>query len=144
MNTTDELAGIQLMVSADVGEDPLNMQGKRGVLAFVDLENDDMYVSFGPQMGKYPSEGLLAFRNPTDIYSDLLSNAKNLVTQDVKDLYRIGMLLDSKQAKDEQMAMDIAIGNPHIHAYAFVNLQDKLKVDRQPEQQTEMSFNRGR
>jgi hypothetical protein len=146
MNPNDELTGTQVLVHPELPDDPMQQQGRLGIITFTDLSSDEIFVSFGKEQGLYSSDALLVFRKPDDIYRDLLNHTREIDTKDIKDLYRIGMLLDSGRAPDQKAAMEMAAGNPAIHSYTFMTLQEKLglSLGTAEAQQTDLVPSRGR
>lgn len=146
MSSMNDLTGTPVMIHPDLADDPVNKQGQIGLVTFANFSTDDIYVSFGKEQALYASDALLVFRNPNDIYRDLLTNAKSLATTDIKDLYRIGMLLDSGQSKDQKTAMELILANPTIRNYALMTLEDKLGplLNAAEEQKPNLSASRGR
>ena len=146
MDTTDDLNGLPVMVNPGLEDDPLNKQGQSGTISFAELDKDNIYISFGKQMGLYASDALLVFRKSDDIYRDLMAGSRGIDTNDLKDLYRIGMLLDSKLPKDQRAAMNMAIANPAIHERVFISLEEQLgpRLNQGINPDDDVSVSRGR
>lgn len=146
MNVTDDLTGTQVVVNPNLSDDPVNKQGQSGTITFADPGADDFFVSFGKEQGLYASDALLVFRNPNDIYADLMANTKKLDKQEIKDLYRIGMLLDSGQSRDQKAALEMVLANPKVREYTLMSLEQKLGplIGATEDQQQEMTAARGR
>ena len=54
-----ELKGTSVLVHPEFDDDPAQQQGKIGMIATSDLDNDDFYVSFGQgKYGRYRQPGL--------------------------------------------------------------------------------------
>lgn len=144
MEAIEDMTGALVLVHPELSEDPVNKQGQVGTITFSDPLNDEFFVSFGKETALYSSDALLAFKKPNAIYDDLLANIKNMDKQEIKDLYRIGMLLDSRQPKDQKLAMDMVLANPKIREYTLVSLKEKLGPIIGAEATYDMSASRGR
>jgi hypothetical protein len=63
MKPTDELTGTSVLVHPDFDDDPAQQQGQVGMITGADLENDDVYVSFGKgENARYSTNALLVFK----------------------------------------------------------------------------------
>lgn len=147
MNEEEELTGTLVLVRPEVKNDPIGRQGKAGMIMYADLEQDDIYVTFGNDLrGRYESKSLLVFKTPNEIYKELIGNTKDIPIPEMKDLYRIGMLLDTGLSKDAKEAMKLAEANPAIHERAMMTLQEQLgeDLDMGQSQSQEHSQSRGR
>jgi hypothetical protein len=147
MNEADELTGTLALVNPGLENDPVGKQGKAGIILFAHLGRDDIYLTFGKgEQALYSSDALLVFKKPDEIYKELIGNTRDIPVPEMKDLYRVGMLLDSGQSKDAKEAMKIAENNPAIHNRAMISLQEQLGPDLElgPSQNQEASQNRGR
>ena len=144
METNDDVTGTLVLVHPELSDDPVQKQGQSGMITFADPGNDEFFVSFGKETALYSSDALLAFKQPNAIYDGLLANIKNLDKQEIKDLYRIGMLLDSRQPKDQKLAMDMVLANPKIREYTLQSLEEKLGPMIGAEATHDISTSRGR
>jgi hypothetical protein len=142
----EDLTGTQVLVNPQLTSDAAQKQGHRGMITYADPAADDFVVSFGKEQALYASDALLVMRQPREIFSDLQVDYKNFEKQELKDLYRIGMLLDSGRENDRRAAMDIVLANPKVQDFAMESLEKRLGplIGAVAAQQTEMSNSRGR
>jgi hypothetical protein len=73
-----------------------------------------------------------------------MTNTRELPVNDMKALYRIGMLLDDRTSEGAKNAMKIAAENSGIHNRAMVTLQEKLGLDVDIHQAQERSVQQSR
>jgi hypothetical protein len=133
MNETDDLTGTLVLVHPELTEDPVNKQGQMGMIMFADTEKDDIYVTFGKnERALYSCDALLVFKRPNDIYKEIMTNTKDIPIPELKDLYRVGMLLENGTSKGAKDAMQLAVENPGIVGRAMETLQNKLGLDIRP------------
>lgn len=119
------------MVHHELTDDPAKRQGQIGVITDIDLEQDDVYVSFEKgHQAKYSTDALLVLRNHRDVYRDLMSNATKMETPDFKALFQLNLLQVSGSRKDQQSAMEIAQGNERVRSFSMSSLEEKLGVVR--------------
>jgi hypothetical protein len=145
MNQAEELTGTLVLVHPDLPHDPVNKQGKVGMILYADLEKDDIFVTFGKgEQALYASDALLVFKKPQAIYQELLNNNRKMAIADLKALYRVGMLLDSGTGKDAKDAMRLVAENPGVHSYAMQSLQAKLGREVGFSQDQSINAGRGR
>jgi len=130
MNETDDLTGTLVLVHPELTEDPVNKQGQMGMIIFAEPEKDDIYVTFGKnERALYSTDALLVFKKPNEIYQQLMTNVKHIPVEDLKALYRIGILLDNGTGKGAKEAMQLAVENPGIIGKAMETLQSRLGLD---------------
>ena len=145
MNPSEELRGTLALVHHELTDDPAKRQGQIGMITDIDLEKDDVYVSFEKgNQAKYSTDALLVLRNHKDVYRDLMSNATKMEGPDFKALFQLNLLQQSGSRKDLQSAMEIAQGNEKIRAYSMSSLEDKLGVVRDFVEYQEQSVARAR
>lgn len=145
MNPSEELRGTLALVHHELTDDPAKRQGQIGLITDIDLEQDDVYVSFEKgQQAKYSTDALLVLRNHKDVYRDLMTNATKMEGPDFKALFQLNLLQTSASRKDQQSAMEIAQGNETVRSYAMSSLEDKLGVVRDFKEYQEQSAVRTR
>lgn len=132
MNPTEELRGTLALVHHELTDDPAKRQGQIGLITDIDIEQDNVFVSFEKgHQALYSTDALLVLRNHRDVYRDLMSNATKMDSTDFKALFQLNLLQQSGSQKDLRSAMEIAQGNEKIRAYSMSSLQDKLGVVRE-------------
>lgn len=93
MKNAEELPGTLVLVHPDLIHDPAGKQNQPGMITDVDLENDDIYVSFAKgEQGRYSADALLIMKPANTIHFDLMQNRMSLDTADFKTLMRIMLL----------------------------------------------------
>lgn len=145
MINNEDLTGTLVLVHPELKEDPVKKQGQIGMLMYADQENDNMYVTFGQnERALYSSDALLVFRNPNDLYRELLSDTQQIPIPEFKALMRINMLLDRATGPDTKAAMQLVAENHGTISRAMMSLQDKLGIAIAPEMAEQASLSRGR
>jgi hypothetical protein len=145
MNPSEELRGTLALVHHELTDDPAKRQGQIGMITDIDLDQDDVFVSFEKgHQAKYSTDALLVLRNHKDVYRDLMSNATKMDSPDFKALFQLNLLQQSGSAKDLRSAMEIAQSNEKIRAYSMSSLEDKLGVVRDFAEYQEPAVTRGR
>lgn len=119
-----------VLVHPELKDDPVNQQGQVGMLLYANTEKDDIYVAFGQGLqGLYSSNAVLVPKSPRDIYSDLLTDTKNIPAGELKTLYRVGMLLDNGRSESAKQAMRLLAENPQAIPRAMITLQERLGLE---------------
>lgn len=117
-----------MLLHPDVYFDGETQVGYTGQLAEADVEADRFYVDLGN--GKEPklfaSDWLMVLKDRDQIFELLTCNTTHLEQADVKDLYRICLLLDSPEPEHQQSALEIASANEQIREHVLVTLEDSL------------------
>ncbi len=138
MNISDELAGAPTLVHWELSDDPAQKQGQVGMITSADLENDEVYVSFGKgQQALYGTDALLVLQNQNDIYRYLMTNVSKLTTPEFKDMFRITLLQQTGQRKDAVEALELAKNNPQLQQFTLSSLQQKLGLFKAETQEME-------
>ncbi|WP_143014239.1 hypothetical protein [Mucilaginibacter pineti] len=139
------MRGTLALVHHELTDDPAKRQGQIGMITDIDLDQDDVFVSFEKgHQAKYSTDALLVLRNHKDVYRDLMSNATKMDSPDFKALFQLNLLQQSGSAKDLRSAMEIAQSNEKIRAYSMSSLEDKLGVVRDFAEYQEQAVTRGR
>ena len=145
MNPSEELKGTLALVHHELTDDPAKRQGQIGMITDIDLDQDDVFVSFEKgHQAKYSTDALLVLRNHKDVYRDLMSNATKMDNPDFKALFQLNLLQQSGSAKDLRSAMEIAQSNEKIRAYSMSSLEEKLGVVRDFAEYKQQAATRGR
>ena len=129
MNKNDELTGTLVLVHPQFNDDPAGKQNQIGVITTADLENDNVFVSFGKDgQALYASNALMVLQKPRTIHFNTMQNRTAMETPDFKDLLRISVLADSSLMKDRRQAIEMAKGNPLILEHSMASLDDELGI----------------
>jgi hypothetical protein len=140
---TNQLIGEPVLVHPELHNDPARRQGQIGTIASVNLERDDIFVSFGQgALALYGADALLRLKPPKDVYLQVISQAKNLSAADFKTLFQISLLLDYGNARSARSAFELAAASPAVRQLAMVSLQKSLGLGAQHENdyQSEIRF----
>jgi hypothetical protein len=127
MNPMNELKGTSVLVHPEFDDDPAQQQGKVGMIATSDLDNDDFYVSFGGgKFGRYSSQALLVFK-PTEQINDLLENdARKASEEDFKTLFQINLMQHLGMTPLVRKAMDLAKDNKVVRDFSMDTLWNQI------------------
>jgi hypothetical protein len=127
MNPMNELKGTSVLVHPEFDDDPAQQQGKVGMIATSDLDNDDFYVSFGQgKYGRYSSQALLVFK-PTEQINDLLENdARKVSEDDYKTLFQVNMMQHLGMTPLVRKAMDLAKDNKVVRDFSMDTLWNQI------------------
>ncbi|SDF11255.1 hypothetical protein SAMN05216464_1134 [Mucilaginibacter pineti] len=125
-----ELIGKMVLVHPELTTDPVNKQGKVGMITGVDLDSDTISVAFGGlKPGLYSSDALLVLKPHNELYQDLLEKHKKLDMQDFKTLLRINMLQENGTAKQQSSALEMAMSTSKVLDFSTVSLQESLDLN---------------
>ena len=122
-----ELKGTSVLVHPEFDDDPAQQQGKVGMIATSDLDNDDFYVSFGQgKYGRYSSQALLVFK-PTEQINDLLENdARKSSEEDFKTLFQVNMMQHLGMTPLVRKAMELAKDNKVVRDFSMDTLWNQI------------------
>jgi hypothetical protein len=124
---TNHLIGAPVLVHPELHNDPAARQGQIGAIASLNLERDDIFVSFGQgPPALYGADALLTLKAPKEVYLQVISQAKNLSAADFKTLFQISLLLDYGNTKSTRTAFELAAASPAARQLAMVSLQKSL------------------
>lgn len=118
-----------VMVHPQLQEDPINKQGKIGVITAAIVNSDEFFVGFDDkEVGLYSADALLAFKPSDDIYDGIKRDVMQLSPATFKDLKNIALLLDHGTEVQHRTAMGIAQKNPAVIANAMESLEQSLGI----------------
>jgi hypothetical protein len=128
MNPTNELTGVLVLVHPGLPQDPANRQGQVGMITGADLENDDVFVSFGQsQQALYSTDALLVFK-PTEALYNILENDTGTVSKEnLKTLFQLNLLQQFGFAPGVRQAMTMVKGNHILRDLSMDTLSNQLK-----------------
>jgi hypothetical protein len=141
----EELTGHLVMVHPDLTNDPVDRQGQIGIITSASLEKDEIYVGFGTdKLGLYSTDALLVLKPHRELYSALLTHARDLETPDFKTLMEASLLQQKGGVSDLRDAMGLALSNERVLAFSTVSLQQALGLSRQESHTQQQSAQTGR
>ncbi len=130
MNKYEELTGTFVLVNPDLPNDTAGMQNHIGIITEVEIENDNIYVSFGKLgQGIYSADALLVLRKERPVYSfNEMDHITHIDTDNFVDILHVSMLAVSPSAKDRREAMEYAQYNDSIREYFMISLDEQLRT----------------
>lgn len=127
MNPMNELAGTSVLVHPEFDDDPAQQQGKVGMIASADLDNDDFLISFGKgEFGRYSSQALLVFKPTDQIYDLLLNDARKAGKEDFKALFQVNLMQQQGFTPLIRKAMDFVKDNKVVRDFSMDTLWNQI------------------
>lgn len=124
----ETLTGSLVLVHPDFKTDPIQMQGKVGVMTYP-RELNEMYVAFtNGSEGVYSWDTLLKLKDKQEILNDLTQNGSKMPENDFKAMYKIMLLQDRNTALGTESALEIARDNPGIWERALDPVRQIEKI----------------
>lgn len=129
MKPTDELTGTLVLVHPELPDDPAKRQGQVGIITGADLENDDVFVSFGKgEQALYSTDALLVFKPATVIYDLLMNDARKANQEDFKALFQVNLMQQHGLSPLVRKAMDLVKDNKVVREFSMDTLENQLEV----------------
>jgi hypothetical protein len=129
MKPTDELTGTSVLVHPDFDDDPAQKQGQVGMISGADLENDDIYVSFGKgENARYSTNALLVFKPADVIYELLMNDARKASQADFKALFQVNLMQQHSLTPMVRKAMDFVKDNKVVREFSMDTLENLLEM----------------
>ena len=141
MKPTDELTGMLVLVHPELTQDPANNQGKIGIITGAELEQDDVYVSFGKgEQALYSTDALLVFNPEKDLYTTIMTDAREAGPEVFKTLFQINLMQQHGTTSVMKKAMEMVADNKILRDLSMDTLENRLA--NQLQQQQDQSFSR--
>ena len=141
----NELQGSWVLVNPYLDDDPMQKQGQLGLITDLDLDNDDVYVSFSKgEQGLYSTAVLLVLKPPAEIYKIALVYRDDMDAADFKDLLHITAQQDINSRGGIRNALEIAMKNEMLRACSLVSIRDSLRIAPELAPELEAAPVRGR
>ena len=141
MKPTDELTGMLVLVHPELTQDPANNQGKIGIITGAELEQDDVYVSFGKgEQALYSTDALLVFKPEKDLYTTIMTDAREAGPDVFKTLFQINLMQQHGTTSVMKKAMEMVADNKILRDLSMDTLENRLA--NQLQQQQDQSFSR--
>jgi len=141
MKPTDELTGMLVLVHPELTQDPANNQGKIGIITGAELEQDDVYVSFGKgEQALYSTDALLVFNPEKDLYTTIMTDAREAGPDVFKTLFQINLMQQHGTTSVMKKAMEMVADNKILRDLSMDTLENRLA--NQLQQQQDQSFSR--
>jgi hypothetical protein len=129
MKPTDELTGTLVLVHPELTDDPAKRQGQIGIITGADLENDDVFVSFGKgEQALYSTDALLVFKPASSIYDLLMNDARKASQEDFKALFQVNLMQQHGLTPLVRKAMDFVKDNKVVREFSMDTLQNQLQA----------------
>jgi hypothetical protein len=139
MKPSDELTGTLVLVHPELSDDPASRQGQIGIITGADLENDDVFVSFGKgEQALYSTDALLVFKPAEDIYNLLMNDARKASQADFKALFQVNLMQQHGLTPLVRKAMDFVKDNKVVREFSMDTLENQLEM--QLKQRHDQSF----
>lgn len=124
-NKTPELAGQIVMVHPELTTDPVNMQGKIGVVTAV-TPGTEVWVRFDAQsVGKYQANALLILYPIEIINQGLTTNFSSFSMEDLTAMGKILLLIELRQPKE---ALAQGMSNDNIRFFCVTDCADWMEL----------------
>lgn len=131
MKPTDELTGTLVLVHPDLTDDPARRQGEIGIITGADLDNDDIFVSFGKgEQALYSTDALLIFKPADVIYGLLMNDARKASQSDFKALFQVNLMQQHGLTPLVRKAMDLVKDNKVVRDFSMDTLQNQLGISQ--------------
>ncbi|HEK22084.1 MAG TPA: hypothetical protein ENO28_16700 [Bacteroidetes bacterium] len=122
--------GTYTMVNPQVLNDPDNRQGKIGMIVDSNIENDDIWVSFGKsEVGLYSTNALMVLQKPDLISQNAMDKRFEISGADFKQLMEISLLQADRRPENAKTALDMARSSEAVMRNSLMTLQDKLGLE---------------
>ncbi|MEB0249897.1 hypothetical protein QN344_07100 [Mucilaginibacter sp. 5B2] len=130
MKPTDDLTGTSILVHPEFDDDPAQKKGQVGIVTSADLENDDIYVSFGKgENARYSSNALLVFKPANVIYTLLMNDARKASQADFKVLFQVNLMQQHGTTQTIRNAMYMVKDNPVVREFSMDTLKNQLSIN---------------
>jgi hypothetical protein len=128
MKPSNELTGTLVLVHPELTEDPAMRQGQIGIITGADLENDDVFVSFGKgERALYSTDALLVFKPTEEVYNLLMNDARKASQEDFKTLFQVNLMQQHGISGLVRKAMDLVSGNKVVRDFSMDTLENQLQ-----------------
>lgn len=122
--------GTYAIVNPQVTNDPANRQGKIGMIVDANIENDDIWVSFGKtEVGLYSTNALMVLQKPDLISQNAMDKRFEISGADFKRLMEISLLQADRGPESAKKALEMARSSEAVMQNSVTTLQDKLGLD---------------
>lgn len=131
MKPTDELTGTPVLVHPEFDNDPAQKQGQVGMITGADLDNDEIYVSFGKGgNARYSTNALLVFKPANVIYELLMNDARKANYDDFKALFQVNLMQQHGINSVLRNAMEITKDNKVVREFSMDTLENQLDINQ--------------
>lgn len=120
--------------------DPAGKQGQIGMITDIDIEGDNVYISFEKgQQALYSSNALFVLKKSDEISTNAISNVQKLSKEDFKTLLEISLKAQSIFPVNHKTALEMSTTNNAVRAHSQNLLQDKLGLVNNNQVEVEQS-----
>lgn len=124
------LNGTYAMVNPQVENDPAKRQGMVGMIVDTNIENDDIWVSFGKsEVGLYSTNALMVLQKPDLISQNAMDKRFEISGADFKQLMEISLLQADRRPENARTALEMARSSEGVMKNSLTTLQDKLGLE---------------
>jgi hypothetical protein len=131
MNKQHELIGTLVLVHPNLTNDPADRKNQIGIISSVDLENDEIEVSFGfDGQSSFSTDALLVMRSSDEIEHDAANDVTLLPFYDYQDILDILMFMDSPLMVYRRHTIELSSKCPEVLEYTMHSLECELGLKR--------------
>jgi len=128
MKPTDELTGMLVLVHPELNNDPSGKQGKVGIITGADLDQDNIYVSFGKgEQALYSTDALLVFKPEKDLYTAIMTKAKDAGPDVFKKLFEVNLMQQHGITPLVKKAMQLVSDDKVLRDFSMDTLENQLE-----------------
>lgn len=122
--------GTYAMVNPQVENDPTKRQGMVGMIVDSNIENDDIWVSFGKsEVGLYSTNALMVLQKPDLISQNAMDKRFEISVADFKQLMEISLLQADRRPENARTALEMARSSEGVMQNSLTSLQDRLGLE---------------
>jgi hypothetical protein len=122
--------GTYAMVNPQVENDPAKRQGKVGMIVDTNIENDDIWVSFGKsEVGLYSTNALMVLQKPDMISQNAMDKRFEISGADFKQLMEISLMQADRRPENAKTALEMARSSEGVMQNSLTTLQDRLGLE---------------
>ncbi|SDF69596.1 hypothetical protein SAMN05216464_1254 [Mucilaginibacter pineti] len=122
--------GTYAMVNPQVENDPAKRQGMVGMIVDTNIDNDDIWVSFGKsEVGLYSTNALMVLQKPDIISQNAMDKRFEISGADFKQLMEISLLQADRRPENAKTALEMARSSEAVMQNSLTTLQDKLGLE---------------
>jgi len=122
--------GTYAMVNPQVENDPARRQGMVGMIVDSNIDNDDIWVSFGKsEVGLYSTNALMVLQKPDIISQNAMDKRFEISGADFKQLMEISLLQADRRPENAKTALEMARSSEAVMQNSVTTLQDKLGLE---------------
>jgi hypothetical protein len=128
MKPTNELTGMLVLVHPELSDDPANKQGQVGIITGAELQEDNVYVSFGKgEQALYSTDALLVFKPENDLYTTIMTKGKDAGPDVFKKLFQVNLMQQHGITPLVMKAMKLVSDDKVLRDFSMDTLENQLE-----------------